>query len=126
MSLKNSFNKIKREVGIKRSVIIEGNVGDVYLDDKNKIVTLKEYLMKLLEDLNYEEVIYWDRIDGVDGDLTRLDLVDDVDVSGDTYDLDDDEDDIESPKTGSGLFRDPLVNNLISVLTSPDCTPGMR
>lgn len=107
MSLKNSFNKIKREVGIKRSVIIEGNVGDVYLDDKNKIVTLKEYLMKLLEALNYEEVIYWDRIDGVDGDLTRLDLVDEVEVSGDTYDLDDDEDDIETPKTGSGLFKDP-------------------
>ena len=38
MSLQNSFNKIRRNAGIKKCVIIDGNVGDVYLDDKNKIV----------------------------------------------------------------------------------------
>ena len=34
MSLLNSFNKIKRSAGIKKCVIIDGNVGDVYLDEK--------------------------------------------------------------------------------------------
>ena len=38
MSLQNSFNKIRRNAGIKKCVMIDGNVGDVYLDDKNKIV----------------------------------------------------------------------------------------
>ena len=38
MSLQNSFNKIRRNAGIKKCVMIDGNVGDVYLDDKNQIV----------------------------------------------------------------------------------------
>ena len=31
MSLENSFNKIRRNAGIKKCVLIDGNVGDVYL-----------------------------------------------------------------------------------------------
>ena len=38
--------------------------------------------MDMLKDMAYEDVIYWDRVDGVDGDLTKLDLVDDVEVKG--------------------------------------------
>lgn len=104
MSIKTSFNRIRRETGIKRSVIIDGNVGDVYLNENNKIVTLKEYLMNMLNEMSYEDVIYWDRVDGVDGDLSRLDIIDQEEVSGDTYDLDDD---IIEEKTGSGLFKEP-------------------
>ena len=33
MSLENSFNKIRRNAGIKKCVLIDGNVGDVYLDE---------------------------------------------------------------------------------------------
>ena len=39
MSLQNSFNKIRRNAGIKKCVMIDGNVGDVYLDEKKKMVT---------------------------------------------------------------------------------------
>ena len=47
MALEIGFKRIKREVGIKRCVIIDGNVGDVYLDDKNQIVDLKKYLTEI-------------------------------------------------------------------------------
>ena len=53
MSLQNSFNKIKRSTGIKKCVMIDGNVGDVYLDDKKKIVTLREYLESMLKEMDY-------------------------------------------------------------------------
>ncbi len=112
MSIQTSFNRIRRETGIKRAVVIEGNVGDVFLNDKKRIVTLKEYLMDMLNDMAYEDVIYWDRIDGVDGDLTKLDLVDDVEVQGETYEFEDDEP--QDKKTGSGLFKKPAeIFNLV-------------
>ena len=60
--------------------------------------------MNMLNEMSYEDVIYWDRVDGVDGDLSRLDIIDQEEVSGDTYDLDDD---IIEEKTGSGLFKEP-------------------
>ena len=40
MALITTFNRLKREVGIKKCVIIDGNVGDVYLNEKKQIVDL--------------------------------------------------------------------------------------
>ena len=54
MSLQNSFNKIKRSAGIKKCVMIDGNVGDVYLDEKNKIVTLREFLEAMFKVMDYK------------------------------------------------------------------------
>ena len=42
--------------------MIDGNVGDVYLDQKNKIVTLKEFLEVLFKEMNYQDIVYWDRV----------------------------------------------------------------
>ena len=42
MALSTTFNRLKREIGIKRCLIIDGNVGDVYLNDKKQIVNLKQ------------------------------------------------------------------------------------
>ena len=44
MALDNAFKRLKREIGIKRCIIIEGNVGDVYLTDKGQILDLRNYL----------------------------------------------------------------------------------
>ena len=95
MALTTAFNRLKREIGIKRCIIIDGNVGDVYLNEKKQIVDLKTYLMDMLKTMEYDDVLYWDRIDGVDGDVSRLDVVDKVEVEGDAYSFDDDE---ETPK----------------------------
>ena len=51
MALSTTFNRLKREIGIKRCLIIDGNVGDVYLNDKNQIVDLKQYLMDMLKSI---------------------------------------------------------------------------
>ena len=105
MSLQNSFNKIKRSAGIKKCVMIDGNVGDVYLDDKNKIVTLREYLEAMLKEMDYQDIVYWDRVEGATGAIDKLTLTDEVEVAGDTYDLDEDEQ--ETPKGQQGLFKTP-------------------
>ena len=60
MSLENSFSKIKRNTGIKKCLIIDGNIGDVYLSNKStraKIVTLREYLEDMLKELDYREIV---------------------------------------------------------------------
>ena len=105
MSLQNSFNKIRRSAGIKKCVMIDGNVGDVYLDDKNKIITLREFLETMLKDMDYQDIVYWDRVEGATGALDKLALTDEVEVSGDAYDLDDEND--EGPKTQQGMFKTP-------------------
>ena len=119
MALSTTFNRLKREIGIKRCLIIDGNVGDVYLNDKKQIVDLKQYLMDMLKGMEYDDVLYWDRIDGVDGDVSKLSVIDEVEVEGDAYSFDDDEDETaEEGKTGSGLFKEPSeIFNII--LKSP-------
>jgi len=102
MSLLNSFNKIKRSAGIKKCVIIDGNVGDVYLDEKNNIVTLREYLEQMFKDMDYKDIVYWDRVEGATGAIDKLTVTDDVEVSGDSYELEDDE-----PQQTQGLFKEP-------------------
>lgn len=123
MALKTAFARLRREIGIKRCVIVEGNVGDVYLNEKKKIVDLKQYLMEMLEKMGFEDVLYWDRIDGLDGDASRLDLVDDVEVEGEAYSLGDEEEGEEEKKpTGSGLFKEPaeIFNVVFKNLKKPN------
>lgn len=105
MSLQNSFNKIRRNAGIKKCVMIDGNVGDVYLDDKNKIVSLREFLEAMFKDMDYQDIVYWDRVEGATGAIDKLTLTDEVEVEGDAYDLGDEEE--EAPKAQQGLFKSP-------------------
>lgn len=107
MSLQNSFNKIKRSAGIKKCVMIDGNVGDVYLDEKNKIVTLREFLEAMFKDMDYQDIVYWDRVEGATGAVDKLTLTDEVEVEGDSYNLDDEEEKDINPKTQQGLFKSP-------------------
>ena len=112
MSLQNGFSKIKRSTGIKKCVIIEGNVGDVYLDDKKKIVTLREYLENMLKDMEYSDIIYWDRVEGATGAIDKLKLTDDVEIKGDTYNLGIDEE--QQNKNETGLFKTPAeIMNIV-------------
>lgn len=123
MALSTTFNRLKREIGIKKCVIIDGNVGDVYLNEKKQIVDLKEYLMDMLKSMNYDDVLYWDIVDGVDGDVSRLTVTDEVEVEGDAYSFDDDEDNNnEEEKTGSGLFKTPaeIFNIIFKNLKKPN------
>ena len=123
MALTTAFNRLKREIGIKRCVIIDGNVGDVYLNEKKQIVDLKKYLMDMLKSMDYDDVLYWDRVEGLDGDITRLSVIDDVEVEGDAYSFDDEEEQPhEEQKTGSGQFKEPseIFNIVFKNLKKPN------
>ena len=103
MSIQNSFNKIRRDAGIKKCVIIDGNVGDVYLNGKKKIVTLREYLENMFLEMDYKDIVYWDRVEGATGAIDKLTLTDETNVEGDDYDLGEE----ETPKSQQGLFKSP-------------------
>ena len=126
MALSTTFNRLKREIGIKKCVIVEGNVGDVYLNDKKQIVDLKQYLMDMLKNLDYDDILYWDRIDGLDGDVSRLDLLEEVEIEGEEYAFEDDEQEETAERkdanTGSGLFKEPaeIFNIVYKNLKKPN------
>ncbi len=105
MSLESSFNRIRRDIGIKKCVIIDGNVGDVYLNDKHKIVQIRDMLTDMLTEMRYDSIFHWDRIEGLSGDIRSLDVVDNVEVKGDTYDFDVETDVPQEPKQNP--FKDP-------------------
>ena len=96
MSIENGFKKIARSIGIKKCVIIEGNVGDVFLSESGRIVTLRDYLTEVARTMNYRQCVYWDRIDGavdaIDGSVSSLNTGTDVTVEGENYELDLDDD----------------------------------
>jgi len=85
--------------------MIDGNVGDVYLDEKNKIITLREYLEEMFKDMEYQDIVYWDRVEGATGSVDKLTLTDEVEVKGDSYAIDEGEE--ETPKGQQGLFKSP-------------------
>lgn len=85
MALDNAFNRLRREIGIKRCIIIDGNVGDVYQNKKGQILDLKSYLKQILGEMEYDSVICWDKVDGTKDDIGNLKLVDEVPVKGETY-----------------------------------------
>ena len=124
MALQTTFNRLRREIGIKKCIILDGNVGDVYLNEKKQIVDLKAYLMDMLKGMDYDDVLYWDRIEGVDGDVSRLDVIDEVKVEGDEYSFDDEEENApkQEEKTGSGLFKTPaeIFNIIFKNLKKPN------
>lgn len=126
MSQNTAFNRIKREIGIKKCVILDGDVGDVYLNQKKQIVDLKQYLMDMLKDLDYDDILYWDRVDGLDGDASRLDLLEEVEIEGEEYAFEDDvqEETAErkDAKTGSGPFKEPaeIFNIVYKNLKKPN------
>ncbi len=90
MALDNAFNRLRREIGIKRCIIIDGNVGDVYQNEKGQILDLKNYLKQILKEMEYDNIVCWDKVDGTNDDLSNLEIVDEVQVEGDSY-LDDSE-----------------------------------
>ena len=124
MALTTAFNRLKREIGIKRCIIIDGNVGDVYLNEKKQIVDLKTYLMDMLKNMEYDDVLYWDRVEGLDGDISRISVIDDVEIEGEAYSFDDDEEQQsqDEQKTGSGQFKGPseIFNIVFKNLKKPN------
>ena len=90
MALDNVFNRIKREIGIKRCIILDGNVGDVYLNEKGQVLDLKGQLKQILHGMKFDSIICWDKVEGTKDNIGSLDIVEEVQVEGESY-LDDSE-----------------------------------
>lgn len=87
MSVKNTLDKLANQIGIKRCIIIEGNVNDIY-EHNGKYITLKEKINHILSDKGYDDVFMWDRIDGLtNGNVKNLVLVDEKTDQGEVYDF---------------------------------------
>lgn len=92
------------------------------MNEKKQIVDLKQYLMDMLKSMDYDDVLYWDRVDGVDGDVSRLTITDEVEIKGEEYPFDDEEEEKKDEKTGSGLFKEPaeIFNIIFKNLKKPN------
>ncbi len=66
MSVKNNLDKLKNQIGIKKFVILEGNVNDIY-QTNSVYVVLKDRLFWLLQEKGFNDIFMWDRIDGLSG-----------------------------------------------------------
>ncbi|AHF58283.1 AAA family ATPase [Spiroplasma eriocheiris] len=77
MSVKNNLDKLKNQIGIKRCIIVEGNINDIY-ENNNGYVSLKERIKTLLKEKGFHDIFTWDRIDGLaGGNVKSLTLVED-------------------------------------------------
>lgn len=104
MSITNAFNRIGREAGVKRGIIVEGNVGDVFLVDR-KPMGIKDALSQTLKAVDYRDIVLWDRISGLEETASFLKITEETEQSeGEEYDLGD----IEIPEPSkAGSFKDP-------------------
>ena len=75
MAIQTALNRIVREIGVKRCLILDGNVLDLYLDGKKRLVSLTEYLTNQLDENNYS-IIRWDIAGGLSGDIQVLTSMD--------------------------------------------------
>ncbi|WNY22953.1 hypothetical protein MmiHf6_02470 [Methanimicrococcus hongohii] len=113
MSVGNAINKINREVGIKKCIIIDGNTADVFLHNR-RIVTIKDLLIKNLAEQGCNDVIYWDRISGLEGNLSNLCLAEPVEeTEGEEYDFGEDDFSVPAPSL-SGACKD--VSDMLNVV----------
>lgn len=84
MSLENAFTRLRREIGIKRCVIIDGNVDDVYFEG-SRFVNLEDKLSAMLGAMGYRRICFWDRVNGARGCTDELKLTDDIELDGENY-----------------------------------------
>ncbi len=91
------LEKFNRDAGIKSSIILFGNTGDIYFDTLNngKYSPLINLLIRNLKQRGYEKVLKWDRVSGIDAKLSdKIEVISNPSGSeqtsgGNDYDLGD-------------------------------------
>ena len=113
MSLENGFNRLKREIGVKRCIILDGNVSDVYLENTHSIKSMKEVLDTLLGNFSFHDTYYWDRVHGLEGNVALLKTTEDTEIEGEDYDLGDAEDAVEQAQAQASYKSPSEIFNII-------------
>lgn len=120
MSLSHGFNRLKREIGVKRCIILDGNVSDVYLEGSHSIKPIKEILEGILKTYDFHDTYYWDRIHGIEGNVDLLKITEETDVEGEAYDLDDEDSVLESSSQNAYKSPAEMFNIIFKNLTDED------
>lgn len=81
MAIRTALSKIEREIGVRRCLIIDGNVADIY-NTSQGLVSLSKHLVDKLKTMGYETYT-WNRVDGLCGDVSRLRLLEES--NGETH-----------------------------------------
>lgn len=104
------IEKFNREIGIKSSVILSGNTLDIILNQLNngKYQTILQTIISNLKNKGYTSIIKWDRVDGVDKNIS-----DKVVISNNKEDSNFKEYDM-------GLDDDFLIGNNTNCYSNPD------
>ncbi len=66
------LDKFYREAGIKSSIIIYGNTTDIILSDTGIYEPLTNVLISKLKKKGYDSFIKWDRVDGIDQNISDM------------------------------------------------------
>lgn len=115
MAISTALNRLEREIGVKRCIILDGNVRDIYLDKNRRQVSLIQYLNNLLKSNDYS-VVEWDIATGISGDVNILTLDDITTPEGDIYELDDSQSlDMETGVNPSAVQTIKDMFNLIRI-----------
>ncbi|WP_338972847.1 AAA family ATPase [Spiroplasma endosymbiont of Panorpa germanica] len=87
MSTRNQFIQLQNILGIKKVIIVEGNVDDIYLDN-NEYVNIHKKIKSILDAKKVNSQIFWDKIDGLKGHgIQDLILMPETQkVEGESYD----------------------------------------
>lgn len=115
------LERFNRESGIKSAIILFGNTADLYFDVLNngKYDSLIPLLIRNLKSKGYEKILKWDRVSGIDANLSdRVELPqkeDENESGGNDYDLGDD--DIQSESAAASYPNPaeffPFLMNII-------------
>ena len=108
------LERFNRDIGYKSSVIVYGNTSDIMLNPKSsgKYDTLINTLIAYVRDKGYKQIIKWDRVDGIDHNVSdEITDIYDEDVPGQQsddsyYDLGEDFDMGPSAQQGN-CYKDP-------------------
>lgn len=85
MSITFALQRVRRDIGIKRCVVLDGNVGDVFLS-KGKVRTLDQTIQEMLQELQYDTVVFWNPVTGMEQVAgVPIDLVEEVTLEGEDY-----------------------------------------
>lgn len=105
------LERFSRDIGYKSAVIVFGNTSDIMFNPKDprKYTSVMETIVSYIRDKGYERVFKWDRVDGIDYDISDEILEektpDSQEPKENGYDLG--AYDLEEKTNGCNLYKSP-------------------
>lgn len=83
------LERFSREIGVKASVILHGNTSDIMMNSSHQgqYEPVMRSVIAAVKGKGFQNIICWDRVDGISDDSTQIAFTADEQQSGDSYDL---------------------------------------